>query len=75
MIINKKMRDGSFIEMEVDESQGKFLLKHDPKKYTTNEILSGDIIVVNLVDDIESKIKEIVEMGYSREHAIKVLSE
>lgn len=34
MIINKKMRDGSFIEMEVDESQGEFLLKHDPKKYS-----------------------------------------
>jgi len=34
MIINKKMRDGSFIEMEVDESQGAFLLKHDPKKYS-----------------------------------------
>ena len=34
MILNKKMRDGSFIEMEVDETQGIFLLKHDPKKYS-----------------------------------------
>ena len=34
MILNKKMRDGSFIEIEVDESQGEFLLKHDPKKYS-----------------------------------------
>ena len=35
MILNKKMRDGSLIEIEVDDKQGTFLLKHDPKKYST----------------------------------------
>jgi len=34
MIISKKMRDGSFIELIVDEGQAAFLLKHDPVKYT-----------------------------------------
>lgn len=34
MIINKKMRDGSFIELKVDENQAAFLLKHDPVKYS-----------------------------------------
>lgn len=34
MIITKKMRDGSFIELNVDEDQGAFLLKHDPAKYS-----------------------------------------
>jgi len=37
MIINKKMRDGSFIELEVDEVQGIFLLKHDSAKYSIIE--------------------------------------
>lgn len=37
MIINKKMRDGSFIELEVDEAQGIFLLKHDSAKYSIIE--------------------------------------
>lgn len=73
MIINKKMRDGSYIEIKVDEAQGSFLLKHDPIKYTADELTSS--VSVNSNDDIESKIQEIVDKGYSREYAIKVLSE
>ena len=34
MILFKNMRDGSRIEIEVDEVQAEFLLKHDPKKYS-----------------------------------------
>lgn len=33
MIIIKKMPDESFEEIEVDESQAEFLIKHEPFRY------------------------------------------
>jgi hypothetical protein len=59
MIINKKMRDGNFIEIEVDEVQGAFLLKHDPKKYSTG-IETSDYKLKN--DEIpDLKIEDVKE--------------
>lgn len=53
MIIIKKMPDESFEEIEVDESQAEFLIKHEPFRYEKKKQTSRDKKPVKEIEEVE----------------------
>lgn len=56
MIIIKKISDECFEEIEVDESQAEFLIKHEPFRYEIKKIAKEkkpvkEIEIPNLIDE------------------------